>query len=38
MIRKLNGVNRPHLDAEPLQRKHGCGIADMAIGDVGLNR
>ena len=30
-------MHRPHLDAHALQRKHRGGIADMAIGDVGLD-
>jgi hypothetical protein len=30
-------MNRPHLDAQPLQREDGRGIPDMAVGDVGLD-
>jgi hypothetical protein len=37
MVRILNRVDRPHLDADALQREYGGGIADMAIGDVGLD-
>jgi len=38
VVRELHGVDRPHLDAEPLHREHGGGVADMAIGDVRLDR
>ena len=38
MVGKLHGMHRPHLDAHPLQREHRGGIADMAVGDVGLDR
>ena len=31
-------MDRPHLAAEPLQREHRRGIADMAVGDMGLDR
>ena len=37
VIGELHGVNRPHLHADALQRKHGGGIADVTIGDVGLD-
>src|SRR5581483_6221873 len=37
VVGELHGVDRPHLDAEPLQGKHGRRIADMAVGDVGLD-
>ena len=38
MIGELHGEDRPHLDADPLQRERRGRIADMAIGDVGLDR
>ena len=38
VVGKLHGVDRPHLHAHALQRKHRGGIADMAIGNVGLDR
>ncbi len=38
VIGELHGVDRPHLDADPLQRKRRGGVADMAVGDVRLDR
>ena len=38
MVGELHGVHRPHLDADALQREHGGGVADMAVGDMGLDR
>ena len=38
VVGELHSVNRPDLDAEPLQRKHRRGVADMAVGDVRLDR
>ena len=37
VIGELHGVDRPDLDADPLQRKHRGGIADMAVGDMRLD-
>ena len=36
VIGELHGVDRPHLDAEPLQGEHRGGIADMAVGHMRL--
>ena len=38
MVGKLHGVHRPDLDADALKREHGGGVADMAVGDMGLDR
>ena len=38
MIGKLHRVDRPDLETQALQRKDSGRIADMAIGDMGLNR
>jgi hypothetical protein len=37
VIGELHGVHRPDLDAHALQREHGCRVADMAIGNMGLD-
>lgn len=38
MIGELHGMHRPDLDAHALEREDGGGIADMAVGDVRLDR
>ena len=38
VIGELHGVHRPYLDADALQRKRRGGVADMAVGDVRLDR
>ena len=38
VIGELHRVHRPDLDADALQREHGGGVADMAVGDVRLDR
>ena len=38
VVGELHGMDRPHLDADPLQRKRRGGVADMAVGDVRLDR
>jgi hypothetical protein len=30
-------MDRPYLAAEPLQCEHGGGVADVSIGDMGLD-
>jgi hypothetical protein len=37
VVGKLHGMHRPHLNSDALQRKHGGGVAGMAIGDMGLD-
>ena len=38
VVGEVHRVHRPHLDAEPLQREHRGAVADMAVGDRGLDR
>lgn len=38
VVGELDGVDGHDFDAHPLQRKDGGGVADMAVGDVGLDR
>ena len=38
MVRQHDRMHRPHVMAEPLQGQHDSGIADMAVGDVRLDR
>jgi hypothetical protein len=37
VVGELHRMDRPHLAAQPLQREHRGRIADMAIGDMGLD-
>ena len=37
MVGKQHRMDRPHTDPQPLQRKHRRRVADMAIGDMGLD-
>src|SRR5215470_9198945 len=37
MVREGHRMNRPDVVTDPLQREHGGGVADMAVGDVGLD-
>ena len=37
VVRELHGMDRPDLDAETLHREGRRGIADMAVGDMGLD-
>ena len=38
VVGELHGVDRPDVGAQSLQREHGAGVADMAVGDPGLDR
>ena len=38
VVGELDGVDRPDLGTETLQRENGAGVADMAVGDPGLDR
>src|SRR5690606_27230662 len=38
MVRELHGVQREHVEAQSLQRQHGGAVADVAVGDLGLDR
>ena len=37
VIGELNRLHRPDLDADALQREHGSRVADVAIGNMGLD-
>ena len=37
VVGEVHGVHRPHLDAEPLEREDGGGVADVAVGHRGLD-
>ena len=38
MVRKVNRINRPDLDAQALQREYRCTVSDVPINDAGLDR
>ena len=38
VVGELHGVHRPDLDAEALEREDRRGVADVPVGDVGLDR
>ena len=37
VVREVDGVDRPDLDSEPLEREDGGRVADVAVGDRGLD-
>jgi hypothetical protein len=37
VVGEVHGQDRPHLVPEALQREDGCGVPDMAVGDMGLD-
>src|SRR6516165_8892324 len=37
MVRKMNRVHRPDLNAQPLQGKHCCRVACVSVSHTGLN-
>ena len=38
MVRKVNRVNGPDLDAQALQREYRCTVSDVPVNDAGLDR
>ena len=38
MVRKVDGINRPDLEAQALQREYRCTVSDVPVNDTGLDR
>lgn len=38
MVRKVDRINRPDLDAKPLQREYRSTVSDVPVNDAGLDR
>jgi hypothetical protein len=37
VVRKVNRIDRPDLDAQTLQREYRCTVSDMPVNDAGLD-
>lgn len=37
MVRKVNRINRPDLDAQALQWEYRCTVSDVPVNDAGLD-